>query len=103
MADIDLHQLANQPGFGAAQKALKDAGHWDEAAAPGMKRFEIIVKARTYLTVSTEVEVTARDRAEAIKAAKVKAVDHGFWEVEDDLEENEITSVEIISIDGEDA
>lgn len=78
MSSVNLHALANTPGFGKAQDALKKLGHWNEDAAPGGKQYRVRVTA-VVKTIYTKVfTVTAETQADAEEMAMGKAdEDHG--------------------------
>lgn len=60
-----LRALADAPGFGMAQKALKAAGHWDEHAASDGKRMKFSVKIVAQAEATAHVTVEARSAKEA--------------------------------------
>ncbi|MCV2449517.1 hypothetical protein [Paracoccus sp. DMF] len=65
---VNLNDLANMPGFGAAKAALQRAGHWDEFAGSGPERaFTVEIEASSRVTAT--ITVKARSRAEAEKKA----------------------------------
>lgn len=58
---VDLNELANARGYGAAAKSLRDAGLWDEWAGMPKRRYLV-----TYSYTCTEAEaVSARSEDEA--------------------------------------
>lgn len=75
MADTstpDLHTLANTPGAGAAQAALKEAGLWDEHAGAGPEReFTVFLVASARLEACLTVKARCRSEAEQKAREKV--------------------------------
>ena len=68
MSDVDLHELANLPGAGAARAKLQEAGAWDPYADTGAPHeFTLLVTAN--YQVCEKVTVTARCLAEARRLA----------------------------------
>ncbi len=88
--NIDLHELANTPGYGVAHDRLKAAGFWKEeaAAVPGKQMLYKVEVSGTYVPeVETEtVEVLASSPDEA----KDRAQDQTDF---DRIEDTEIVSV----------
>tara|TARA_R110000751_G_scaffold307812_1_gene431872 strand:+ start:45079 stop:45381 length:303 start_codon:yes stop_codon:yes gene_type:complete len=69
---VDLHKLANEGGYGSAQKALKDAGLWDERQGLEPKKWRVRCEV-TFVEHDTEtVTVEARDEDEAMELAEQK-------------------------------
>ena len=64
--DIDLHQLANQPGFGTADRILTQSGHPKEGAVPTEWEIEVeySVGYRDTITVEASCESDAKRKAE---------------------------------------
>jgi len=73
-AQINLHELINQPGYGKAEKALRDAGKWDDLAiVDGAKEFQMIVKVSGTYYPSIETQyftVFAKTLDDAMDQAK---------------------------------
>lgn len=70
MADpLDLHALANMPGFGTAQTALKKAGKWDEYAGQPLREYRVRVSYSINHTDTEIVTVKARCEGEANEKA----------------------------------
>lgn len=67
-ADVDLHALANAPGFGKARKELARAGLWDDDEGKPEGMYTVAVSAT--LTYEGTVVVDARSRTEARKIAR---------------------------------
>ena len=44
MSEVDLHQLANTPGAGVAEKELRSAGHWKIGASNALPEWEVAVE-----------------------------------------------------------
>lgn len=68
--NVDLHELANTPGAGKADRALAQAGHPREPS-PGLSReYEVDVEyeiaVRRTVTVTAESENQALDRARTL-------------------------------------
>lgn len=74
--NVDLHQLANSGGFGAAHKVLREAGLWSEANGAGLKRWDVRVTVECY----SWVEVVAETMTEAIRKAETIEADSLNWE-----------------------
>lgn len=72
-AGVDLHELANAPGYGLATRRLQSLGYWKpENAADGqtLMTFKIEVSGTYRPEVETEVvHVTATTKDEAIRKA----------------------------------
>lgn len=55
---IDLHELANMPGAGRAQNALKAEGFWDDSQAPKDGKLRTFtVEVRGHYEPETETQV----------------------------------------------
>lgn len=91
---IDLHQLANTPGFGKAAEVLIKAGAWDEYAAAGNER-EFVVSLDAEIIVCTTVTVMARCEAEARKKATALACKRDDWDFPL-VDEDEVEVVHVI-------
>jgi hypothetical protein len=87
--NVNLHELANAPGAGKAQEALRKAGHWKLTAEDiaELPRWDVTVD----LTVSaTEtISVAASTKEEAARLAR-KFDD---WDVDGTVEEVRVLSV----------
>lgn len=92
MADLDPKALIDMPGAGAAQKAVRDAGAWDEGLAPGAVHYEVMVFAT--VTFRQIVRVKASSEAIAMDIAGAEAVRQGAWDWSrpdtDDIDHTEI-------------
>lgn len=73
MDEINLHELANAPGYGRAQQIIAAAGHWDQTAEAdgltGEKPMLFTVEVSgTYVpeveTITVKVVAKTRDEAE---------------------------------------
>ena len=71
---IDLHALANQPGYGKAEAALRKAGKWDDTKiidGIGQFVFEVEVKGWYEPQIETQTfTVTAQTEDEALDMAE---------------------------------
>lgn len=81
---IDLHQLANAPYAGNAEKALRNAGKWDETRimdGASVFRVKVAVSGTYQPEIETEsFTVEASTKQEAIELAEALA---DFDEIED--------------------
>lgn len=66
------------PGAGKAEAAVRAAGAWDEARAPGAVTRQVIVYAT--ITAHQIVRVKAASEEAARDLAKAKAVKDGAWD-----------------------
>lgn len=90
---VDLNELANMPGFGAAKTVLQKAGHWDEYAGTGLER-EFTIEIEGTAPIRATITVKARSKAEAEKKADDKiSRDLVDWQV--DASMADIDSLEI--------
>lgn len=90
---VNLNDLANMPGFGAAKAALQKAGHWDEFAGAGPERsFTVEIEASSKVTAT--ITVKARSRAEAEKIAD-RRIEGGNVDWDVGRYDLEIDSIEI--------
>lgn len=84
---VDLHALANMPGFGAARNHLIKSGLWDEYAGLPEQSFKIKVAYSIRHDATEVVNVTARCSDEAIEKACSKIEGQHDYDVEiDDTE-----------------
>lgn len=60
----DLHQLANQRGYGQAQKILKNCGAWDDYAGMPYETFRLKVEFSVHETEVMTVKARCLDEAE---------------------------------------
>lgn len=82
---IDLHKLANTPGYGKATAAVKKAGYWDEYEGLSYSKYKVEYS----VSMRGEIEVKARSEAEVMEiAAKEIAETHDCEEY--DVEINEV-------------
>ncbi|HHX89634.1 MAG TPA: hypothetical protein GX700_07660 [Paracoccus sp.] len=87
---LDLTKLANLPGAGTAQAALRAAGHWDEHAGCGPeRRFEVYLSA--HARVEACVTVKVRCKAGADEKARLAAGER--WEFAGDLHDVEVETI----------
>lgn len=79
---INLQELADMPGFGAAKAALQQAGQWDENAGSGPERL-YVVTVEASSPIKAAIHVKARTKKEAEEKAE-ELIDQGRvdWEVE---------------------
>jgi hypothetical protein len=91
---INLHELANAPYAGNAEKALRNSGNWDDARVMGGKSvFKVKVEVSGTYEPAIETEyftVEASTKEEAIELAEALA---GF----DEIEDSEIVSMTRVS------
>ena len=91
---INLHELANTPGYGKAQKELRKAGLWDDTKIlDGETDFVFHVKVKGVYDPQPETQyfkVTAKTKGEAID----KAEDMSDF---DEIDDVEIESLEELS------
>jgi len=81
MADLDLHALANAPGFGKAQETLQASGEWNhDYAADGSLNPEWKVE----VTATAKIRATLTVRAPDAETAKRLAREDAPEEDEDD-------------------
>lgn len=74
MTDLDLHALANSPGAGKAQQALKVAGNWNQDyAADGSLNPEWDIEVTATATVHNTLTVRAPDAETALRLAREDA------------------------------
>ena len=85
---VDLHALANMPGFGAARSHLIKAGLWDEYAGLTERPFKIKVAYSIRHDATEVVAVTARCSDEAIEKACTKIEGQHDYDVE--IEDTEV-------------
>lgn len=86
MASIDLHQLANTGGFGAAKQHLAEAGAWDEYNGLPRRLFAVQVE----YTVRETINVEARHPREAEDKARWSVVDNNASAADVDFDHVEV-------------
>lgn len=87
---LNLHDLANMPGYGVAQRTVRALGLWDEtAASDGETLFKFKVKVSGTYLPEIETEVVTVE-AKSAEEAKDKAADLSDF---DEVEDCEILSV----------
>ncbi len=74
---VDLHRLANEGGYGAASKALQDAGLWNPYAVSD-EEGKYVVRVSAMMPVFATIIVTARSEEEAQELAENQAADPMF-------------------------
>jgi hypothetical protein len=87
--NVNLHELANTPGAGKAQEALRKAGHWkltDEDVAE-LPRWDVTVDLS--VSVTETISVAASTKEEAARLAR-KFDD---WNVDGTVEDISVQSV----------
>ncbi len=62
MPEIDLHKLANMPGFGVADRVLSEAGHPREHQGGG-RRFTVSVEYSVGYRMTVEIDADSADGA----------------------------------------
>jgi hypothetical protein len=81
---LNLHELANAPGYGNAEKALRKAGKWDDTAiVEGVTEFEFDVTVKGWYEPQVERQVfsvTAKTKEEAMDKAEYMS---DFDEIDD--------------------
>ena len=76
MADLDLHSLANTPGFGKAKDAVKASGQWNnDYDEDGRPTPEWRVEVEATATVRLTMTVRAPDAETAKRIAREDAPD----------------------------
>lgn len=66
MDQLDLKALANSPGYGGTERALKQAGRWDEFAGAGpVREFMVYLRADIVRSAYASTVLQARSEAEA--------------------------------------
>lgn len=93
MININLHALANQGGFGDAQKILQEAGAWNECASnpfEKLRTFRVIVSGQVSAYTTLLVKATNEEHAEAKASATLNGniqegvFFDGVWDTPDD-------------------
>ena len=79
---VDLHQLANTPGFGAAKAAIKKAGLWDEHAGQQEREFRVNVSYTAWVTEVVTVKARSDEEAERLASQAVEEKTDGFFQIE---------------------
>jgi hypothetical protein len=73
--NLDLHELADTPGYGRAEVEIKRTGLWDEYAGLPMKKYSVSVEYQVLGTETKSVQVSARCEEEADELACEKVRD----------------------------
>jgi hypothetical protein len=85
MPDLNLHELANMPGYGAAQAAVRSAGFWDDTAVETGELRPWRIRLTGTMECSKVITVTACTEEEAHEMAYDQAQKPGFdWEIDGD-------------------
>jgi len=72
---LDLHELANRPGYGRAVPDLIKAGAWDENRGVEPTKWRVHLEVQVIEDDTEIVTVTARSEEEAMAAAEAQLRD----------------------------
>lgn len=90
MADVNLKALAAARPFGAARKALIQAGCWDEHGDGDPGEYEVTLAGTARLTARLKVQARSEEEAEEIACRKAENWSASDWDMDyidaDDIE-----------------